>query len=467
MLYIHATIITVNPTRDILRDGALLVESNKIAAIGSTKILVAKYPHMATADLSGRIVLPGLINTHMHTAQTLLRGAADDLELVSWLCERIWPLQGNFTPEDGAAAARLSIAEMLLSGTTCFLESMFADRYGFDGLCGAVAESGIRGCLGKIVMDVGTYASDPKWAMHAGLVEDRETSLLGAVRMHEKWNGAAEDRIRVWFGARTPGGVSEGLYREMTALSREKGIPITMHCAEAPADARFFAAQEAPEARSAMGYCDSVGLLGPQTVLVHMVHLEDPDIAALARTGTHVVHCPSSNTKLASGICRVPDLLAAGVNVSLGTDGAPCNNTCDMLQEMRLAGILHKVARMDPTQVPAETVLEAATIRGAKALGLEESIGSLEVGKKADFVVLDMRKVHLQPWFNPVSAVVYSATGRDVEMVVVDGKVLVENGKLLTLDEEAVWKEAEWRSKEVVERAGLTKVVGARWPVKE
>jgi cytosine/adenosine deaminase-related metal-dependent hydrolase len=195
-----------------------------------------------------------------------------------------------------------------------------------------------------------------------------------------------------------------------------------------------------------------------------MVHLDDSDIAKLAETGTHVVHCPSSNAKLASGICRVPDLLQAGVNISLGTDGAPCNNTCDMMQEMRLAGIIHKVTRMDPTSVPAETVLELATINGAKALGLGESIGSIEKGKKADFVVLDMRAVHLQPWFNPVSAVVYSATGRDVEIVVVDGKELVVNGKLMTMDEEAVWQEAERRSKEVVQRAGLSTAVGSRWP---
>jgi cytosine/adenosine deaminase-related metal-dependent hydrolase len=142
----------------------------------------------------------------MHTAQTLLRGTADDLELVSWLCERIWVLQGNFTEADGYAAARLSIGEMLKSGTTCFLESMFADRYGFDGLARAVEESGIRGCLGKIVMDIAKYAKDDAWAMHPGLVENRETSLLGTLEMWEKWNGAANDRIRVWFGARTPGG---------------------------------------------------------------------------------------------------------------------------------------------------------------------------------------------------------------------------------------------------------------------
>ena len=206
MLYTEATILTINEKREIIQDGAILVEGNLIADIGPTKILRKKYPSEREINLQGRIIIPGLINAHMHTAQTLIRGTADDLELVSWLCERIWPLQGNFTPEDGYAAARLSIAEMLKSGTTCFLESMFADRYGFDGLCKAVAESGIRGCLGKIVMDVGTYASDPKWAMHPGLVENRETSLLGAVDMHEKWDGKADGRIKVWFGARTPGG---------------------------------------------------------------------------------------------------------------------------------------------------------------------------------------------------------------------------------------------------------------------
>lgn len=255
--------------------------------------------------------------------------------------------------------------------------------------------------------------------------------------------------------------VSEALYKEMTSLSQTRKIPITMHCAEAPADLTFFASQS----HTPMSYCDSVDLLGPNTVLVHMVHLSPADIARLAETGTHVVHCPSSNTKLASGVCKLPDLLAAGVNTALGTDGAPCNNTCDMLQEMRLAGILHKVSTMDPTAVPAETVLELATINGAKALGLEAEIGSLEVGKKADFAVVDMRRCHLQPWHSPVSALVYSATGRDVEMVVVDGREVVRGGELVTLDEEAVWKEAAWRSKEVVARAGLTGEVGARWPV--
>lgn len=215
-----------------------------------------------------------------------------------------------------------------------------------------------------------------------------------------------------------------------------------------------------------MSYCSSVGLLGPSTVLVHMVHLDDSDIELLAQTKTHVAHCPTSNAKLASGICRVPDLLKAQVNIGLGTDGAPCNNTCDLLQEMKLAAIIHKATSNDPTVVPAETVLEMATINGAKALGLDESIGSLEVGKKADFVVTDMRKVHLQPVFSPVSAVVYTATGRDVEMVVIDGKVVVADGSLTTMDEQEILKEAEWRARDVVRRAGLSEKVKPRWPVK-
>ncbi|KAJ5499429.1 Amidohydrolase 1 [Penicillium expansum] len=239
-------------------------------------------------------------------------------------------------------------------------------------------------------MDIAKYAKDDAWAMYPGLVENRETSLLGTLEMWEKWNGAADDRIRVWFGARTPGGVSDSLYKEMTAISKDK---------------------------------------------------------------------------LASGICRVPDLQNAGVNIGLGTDGAPCNNTCDLLQEMKLAAIIHKGISQDPTVVPAENVLEMATINGAKALGLDKQIGSLEIGKKADFVAIDVRGIHTQPWFNPVSAVVYTATGRDVDVVVVNGKVLVKDGKLMTMDEEEIVQEAQRRSKEVVERAGLGDKVQGRWPV--
>jgi len=220
-----------------------------------------------------------------------------------------------------------------------------------------------------------------------------------------------------------------------------------------------------------MSYCQSVGLLGPNTVLAHMVHLSSSDISTLAETGTHVAHCPSSNSKLASGIAPVPQMLAAGVNVTIGTDGAPCNNSNDLLQEMKLAAIIHKAASVatssgpDPTLVTAEQVLELATIHGAKALGLFSKIGSLEIGKRADFVAIDARGVGMQPWYSAVSAVVYCATGRDVEVVVIDGRVLVEGRRLVGMDEEVICREAERRGHEVVSRAGLTEIVRGRWPV--
>ena len=208
-----------------------------------------------------------------------------------------------------------------------------------------------------------------------------------------------------------------------------------------------------------------------------MVHLDNDDIRRVANTGTHVAHCPTSNAKLASGICRVPDLQCAGVNIGLGTDGGPSNNSCDLFQEMKLAAIIHKSispynnnvgsgAGADPTLVPAESVIEMATINGAKALGLQDRIGSIEVGKRADFIAIDMRGIYNQPWFNPVSAVVYTATGRDVDLVVVDGRLLVEHGRLLTMNEDEIVAEASDRSRQVLQRAGLEeKVVKSRWPV--
>jgi cytosine/adenosine deaminase-related metal-dependent hydrolase len=259
----------------------------------------------------------------------------------------------------------------------------------------------------------------------------------------------------------THSSVTEDLYREMSTIAKQKGIPITMHCAEVRADRAFHESVST----TPTSYCDNVGLLGPQTVLVHMVHLDDEDVQRLADTGTHVAHCPTSNCKLASGICRVPALQKAGVNIGLGTDGAPCNNTNDMFQEMKLAGILHKAVTLDPTAVPAEDVLEMATINGARALGLEQEIGSLVVGKKADFVAIKTNSIGMRPYYSPVSAVVYSATGHDVDMVVVDGKILVQDGKLLSMDETSIWESADKLGHEVVKRAGKTKEVSGRWPM--
>lgn len=459
MLYTHATIITVNENRDIIKDGAILIEEDKISDIGKTETLIERYPQEPKTSLQGHIVMPGLISLHIHLAQSLLRTAADDLPLIDWLCDRVWPMQGNFTEEDGYVASKLTISEMLKSGTTTFVEALFAERYGFEGAVKAVEESGIRGCLGKVVMDQPRYATQDGISMHSGLVED-ETSLAKAEECFDKYHGNGDGRVEVWFGARTPGGVSEDLYRNMVSRAKAKNIGITMHCAEVKADTDFFASK----GHTAMSYCQDLGLLGPRTVLAHMVHLNDKDIEIVKGTGTSVAHCPSSNSKLGSGIARVKELLEAEVPVGIGCDGCPCNNVMDQLQEMKLASLLPKAVHLDPALVPAEKIIEMATIIGAKALGKEKEIGSLEVGKKADFISINLSdKIYAQPARDPASMVVYIATGNDVENVVVNGKVIVENNVLKTLDEKQVIKDANVHGEQVRERANCPG--GTRWPI--
>ncbi|WP_394829816.1 amidohydrolase [Pendulispora albinea] len=461
MLFTNATLVTMNPTRDIVTDGAIAVEGPRIVQVGKSKDLRGSYPEEQTIDLGGKLVIPGLVDTHVHLAQAMLRGSADELTLIPWLCERIWVLQGNYTEADGYASARLCIAEMLKSGTTTFLEAMLAHRYGFDGIAQAVEESGIRACLGGIVMDVGTYATQTA-AMHPGMIESRE-SLRGVVAMHDKWHGRADGRIHVWFGPRTPGGVTPELYREMSAIARERNMGITMHLAEVEADRTFL---QSEYGLSPVRYAERVGLLGPRSVLVHMIWLDDGDVALLAQTGTHVSYNPSSNAKLGSGVCDVQRLLDRGVNVALGCDGAPANNDYDLIREMKFGSLVQKAVSRNATVLPAETMLEMATLGGARALGLEREIGSLEVGKRADFAVVDLHRAHTVPAFRPVSTLVYAATGGDVDTVVVDGRIVVSGGVLRSMNEAEILAEANARAAQVYRRAGLSgAMTRSAWPV--
>jgi len=459
MIYEHATLITVDSQRRIITDGALAVKDGRFVAVDKTQVLRERFPAEPRTDLKGMVVTPGLINAHVHLAQAMIRGCADDMELLDWLGKRVWVLQGNYTAEDGRASAELCILEMLKSGTTAFVESMLAERYGFDGIAEVVLRSGIRAALAKIVMDVGTYASKDSW-MHPGMVEDRETSLKNTLAMHKKWNGAGDGRLAVWFGPRTPGGVTPELYREISALARERDMGITVHLAEVQADRVFL---KEKYGMTPAQYAESVGLVGPRVLLVHTVWMDADDIHILARTGTNVAHNPASNAKLASGIAPIPEMLAAGVNVTLGTDGGPSDNTYDMVRDMRLASYLHKARTLNPLVTPAEAVLEMATINGARALGWAKEIGSLEVGKQADFVAFDFDKPHLTPSINPVSTLVCAATGSDVDTVVIAGQVVVQHGQVLTLDEERIVHEARKRATAVWKRAGIPDK--PRWPV--
>lgn len=458
MLFEHGTIITVDKTRRIIGDGAMLVRGGRIAAVGKTYDLALAFPDEEREDLRGDIVLPGLVDTHVHLAQAMIRGCADDLELIDWLGKRVWVLQGNYDEADGRASAELCILEMLKSGTTAFLECMLAGRYGLDGIAEAVLASGIRGVLSKIVMDTATYASKDDW-MHPGMREDRATTVRDTLQAFERWNGA-EGRLQIWFGPRTPGGVTPELYKEISRLAQERGMGITVHLAEVKADREYILKTYGLRP---VEFAREVGLYGPRAVLAHVIWVDDEEIRMLAESGTHVTHNPSSNSKLASGFARIAEMLQAGVNVSIGCDGGPSNNTYDLLRELKWVCYLQKARLLDPQVVPAEAAIEMATIHGAKALGWEHEIGSLEVGKKADFIVIDTRKPHLTPSPNPVSTVVHCATGADVREVVIDGKVVVRDGRALTLDEEKVVRTARERAEALFRRAGVK--AGPRWPV--
>jgi len=458
-IYEHGTLITLDAERRIITDGAMAVDEGRIVAVDKAHALRERYPNEPRNDLRGRVVTPGLINTHVHLAQAMIRGCADDMELIEWLGKRVWVLQGNYSEEDGRASAELCIVEMLKSGTTAFVESMLAGRYGFDGIAEVVLRSGMRAALSKIVMDTATYATQDNW-MHPGMVEDRETTLRDTLAMHDKWQGAGDGRLMVWFGPRTPGGVTPELYRQISDIARQRGMGVTVHLAEVQADRQFFREQFG---QTPAEYAEDVGLVGPNTLLVHTVWMDEHDIQILARTDTNVAHNPVSNAKLASGIAPIAEMLAAGVNVALGTDGGPSNNAYDLVREMRWASYLQKARTLNPTVVPAEAVLEMATLHGAKAMGLEKEIGSLEAGKQADFVVFDLDKPHMTPSVDPVSTLVCAATGADVDTVVIAGKTVVQGRRVLTLDEERILSETRERAKALWKRAGITH--SPRWPV--
>ncbi|OAP55123.1 hypothetical protein AYL99_10823 [Fonsecaea erecta] len=485
-LFIHATIITVDPQNTIWLDGAVWVNAERIVAIDKSAELLSRVPpEVKIVDVSGRIVLPGLINTHAHLTQSLLRGLAENVSLHSWLCDAIWPLEANYEGEDGYVAARLTIAEMLKSGTTCFLEAMLTHRSGFDNVVRAVEEMGIRGCLAKLVK-VGTPGM---------LVDARDKDLSGmsiesALVAHDRYDGSYGGRIRVWMAASTPRGSDESSHKAIGDACARHDISLTMHCAEAPADLGIY--RDSYHC-SPVEFCERTNMIGGEgesrkTVLAHMVNLDlERDLPILRRHQQHgqssrddghmcrpsvsVAHNPSSNCKLASGIAPVPELLAAGINVSLGTDGAPCANTYDMIQEMRTAALIQRGSRNDASLMDAEQVIRMATIDGARALGLEKEVGSLEVGKKADLVVLDPSGLQCCPFdrdqilgggVDPLTTVVYSCTGANVQTVVVDGQVLVDDGRLAVADESQIKEAARKAVRQIQEKSSIARLTPER-----
>jgi len=445
------TVLTMDPCHRVISDGAVLVEDGLITQVGKSSEVRPGIRPEFEIDAKGQAVLPGLVDIHVHLAQALIRGCADDVSLIDWLQKFVWPLQGNFDAHDGRASAELCMFEMIKSGTTTFLESLLHSRYGLDGIAESIEQCGMRGVLGKTVMSLPGYGSEES-IMHPGMVEDGETCLQEVETYFKRWNGKANDRIRIWYGARSLGGCTPQLYSQISEGAKRLGTGVTIHLSEVQEDVRY---AKKEFGKMPAEFMDQVGLVGPKIVYAHGVWLTEPEWHIMAKKGASVAHCPSSNMKLSSGMASVPEMLNAGVNVGLGCDGGPSNNCYDMVREMKTAALLHKVRTMDPLTMSAEVVLEMATIKGARALGLEDQIGSLEVGKKADLIVVNMRKPHLTPTFNAVSNMVYAAEGSDVETTIIDGKIIMEDRVVKTLDEEEVLRKANERAFNVLKRAGL------------
>jgi len=431
----NGTLVTMDAENSILR-GDLLVVDGRIADIGPTG---------KTADLvidaTDCAVLPGFVQTHIHLCQTLFRGAADDLSLIDWLKRRVWPMEAAHTAASIRASARLGVAELIKGGTTCALTMETVNHT--EEVFKVVAETGFRATVGKCMMDKGE-------AVPSALHEETQSSVRESVRLLEAWHGKADGRIRFCFAPRFAVSCTRELLSQVAELARDRGVMVHTHASENRSECELV---ERETGMRNIAYLDSVGLSGRHVALAHCIHIDEQEMQILKRTRTNVAHCPSSNLKLGSGIAPITKMLETGISVSLGADGAACNNRLDMFTEMRTAALLQKVLH-GPEAMPASRALRMATIDGANAIGLGDEIGSVETGKRADLILVSLAKLELTPRpVDIVSGIVYAAQPSDVRTVIIDGQLVKSDGRLLTLDEQRVITEANLEGGLLFERA--------------
>lgn len=431
LLIKDATIITMDAANRIFT-GSVIIEQGRISAIDPSSPS-SSIGFDEVIDGTGKVLLPGFVQSHIHLCQTLFRGAADDLALIDWLKQRVWPMEAAHTPESLFASARLGIAELIKGGTTCALTMETVNHT--EAVFHAVEESGFRATVGKCMMDQGSDVP-------SALSEETDSSINESLRLLDRWHGTANDRIRYCFAPRFAISCTRELLEQVGVLSRERGVLVHTHASE---NCDEIAMVEHSTGKRNIEYLRDVGLTAPHVVLAHCIWLDDAEMEILATTGTHVAHCPSSNLKLASGFAKVPEMIERGISVSLGADGAPCNNRLEMFTEMRSAALIQKALHGSRT-LPALTALQLATIHGARALGLSGEIGSIEVGKRADLMLLDLNMLHTTPHPDLVSTIVYAADTRNVETVMIDGRLVLREGELLTMEENRIVSDAQYQA---------------------
>ena len=435
----NATILTMNDRLDVV-DGSIVVSDGRIARVGAE----IDGRHDTVIDARGGYVLPGFIQTHIHLCQTLFRGSADDMPLLEWLKRRVWPMEAAHTPSSLRTSALLAASELLLTGTTTVLT--METVHDTDVVFEALAVAGMRAVVGKCMMD-----SDVE--VPRRLQEETRASIDESLALRKRWDGAAGGRLQAAFAPRFAVSCSRELLEAVAALSIREHALVHTHASESRAEVD--SVRRLSGGHSNLEYLAVTGLATPHLCAAHCIWVDEREQELLAERDVKVLHCPGSNLKLGSGIAPVTEMRAKGISVSLGADGAACNNRLDMFEEMRLAATLQAV-RHHPGALTARDALWMATREGARALGLDHEIGSLEPGKRADLIVVERDRPHLAPDVDPWSTLVYAARGTDVRLTMVDGEILVRDFGLTGLDGAEIAADARHAAAELAARAGLT-----------
>jgi 5-methylthioadenosine/S-adenosylhomocysteine deaminase len=424
------TVVTMDGAHRVIEDGAVAIRADRIVAVGPTTEVASRYQARATVEAAGRIVLPGLVNTHTHVPMTLFRGIADDMELMDWLQNHIWPAENrNVTPEFVTWGTRLAAWELIRSGTTTFADMYFYE----DQVAAATKEAGLRAVCASTVIDFPVPGT-----------RNADEGLAAAEAFLKKWRG--DPLIVPAVGPHAPYSVSPDNLKRARALADRYGALLVIHAAESPSEMKTIRERYS---LSSIAHLDRLGILGPQTLLAHAVWLSDEDIAIVKARDAGLAHCPQSNMKMAAGVAPIPRLRRAGLRVGLGTDGAASNNDLSLFEEIDTALKLQKISTGHPAAFTAREAVEMATMGGARALHMEADIGSLEAGKKADLIVISLEAPHAIPLYDVYSHLAYALKGEDVETVIVNGRTLMERGRLLTLDTAGIAAKAREIQKQV------------------
>lgn len=446
ILIANGTLVTINDLQQVFDPGYLFIEADRIAALGAGEAPAELRSRAATViDATHMAVMPGMINAHTHLFQTFIRGLADDKPLLDWLKTCIWPVASAMTEAEAYLAAKLGLLENIRGGATAVIDHQYVhtDPRNDDGVCRAAEEAGVRLLLAR-----GWTDRD----YHPAFMEPADQIIAETKRLHQTWHGQASGRIRVEFGPLIPWGCSDEMMRRTVELARRWGVGTHIHVAETRAEIEMDLERKG---RRHIEWLADLDLLGSDFQLVHCVWLADNELDLIATRGGVVVHCPVSNMYLASGVARVPEMRRLGIPIALATDGPGSNNNQDMLEVLKTTALLHKVSSLDAMALLPEDVLWMACRGGAQAFGQPALIGSLEVGKKADIVLVDLDTPLAMPVHRATSALVFNVSAGNVDTVIVDGRILMRNERVLCVDEESLLAEARSVCRQLFERAGV------------